>query len=101
MDKEPHHFQKISECVSEVLSEEIKEENTSDFFILQAPRSISSVKNSIQNNINLKCDSTDIFIKNAGCPFFNDREVRLTESIMNFVLKTKFRKKSTRIYRQN
>ena len=81
-DKEPHHFQKISECVSEVLEEEIPPNYLTNFFILTCPRNMLEVKESINKINNLTYHNSDIFIKSAMCPFINNREVRLTESIM-------------------
>lgn len=81
-EREPHHFQKISECVSEVLEKEIPEEYLTDFFILTCPRNMKEVKTSIDKIRNLTYSNSDIFIKHALCPFIKNREVKLTESIM-------------------
>lgn len=83
----PHQFQKISECVSNVLEElisldKISPRTSDNFFIHTAPRTKEEVIQSLNSIAELDYIEDEIYITNILCPFKLQREEKLTEAIL-------------------
>ena len=89
---EPHHFQRPSECVSNIL-ETFKKYWTnpgifSKFFILTAPLSKEDVRSTINTTPSMSIDN--IYIETATCPFLENYNNDISNGITRYEAKTKY-----------